>query len=166
MKFKSLLVGAFLVVLSGVSHAAAMTNSWENTLIDFLFRGQAYTPPSKIYIALFTTCPTDSSGGTEVTGSGYGRVDPGTSALTVWGGTDTGGTSTSSGVNGTTYNLAALTFPVATGDWAGPINCFGGMTALSGGTLLFYAPLTAARTITNGSTASFAIGALTFQIDN
>jgi hypothetical protein len=165
MKFKSLLAGVFLAILSSVSHAAAMTNTWENSLIDFLFRAQAYTPPTKIYIALFSTCPTDSSGGTEVTGSGYGRVDPGTSALTVWGGTSTGGTSTSAGSDGTTYNLGVLTFPSATGDWT-TANCFGGMTASSGGTLLFYAPLTAARTITNGSTASFAIGALTFQLDN
>jgi len=40
------------------------------------------------------------------------------------------------------------------------------MSALSGGTLIFYAALTASRNITNGSTASFSAGSLTFTIDN
>jgi hypothetical protein len=169
MKFscavKSFLLASLLALSAPFAHAAAMTNSWENSLIDFLFRGQAYTPPTHIWIGLFTTCPTDSTAGTEVSGGTYGRVDPGAAGLTIWGGTSTGGTSVSSGTDGTTYNLGALTYTTATADWSGTVVCFGGFTASTGGTLLFYAPLTANRTITNGSTASFAIGALTFQVD-
>lgn len=147
------------------SQSAAMTNNWENSLIDFLFRGQTYTPPATIYIALFTTCPTDSTSGTEVSGGSYARVAV-TSSLANWAGTQSAGSTTaSSGTGGTTSNNATVTFPTATADW-GTVNCFGGMTASTGGTLLFYASLTTPRSITNGSTASFAAGALTFQIDN
>jgi hypothetical protein len=87
-------------------------------------------------------------------------------SLANWAGTQSAGSTTaSSGTGGTTSNNNAITFPAATADW-GTINCFGYMSASSSGTLLFYASLTAARSITNGSTASFAAAALTFQIDN
>lgn len=164
---------ALLLALSAISPArsAALTDTYENSLIDWLMRGQALTPTANGYIALFTTCPTDSTGGTEVTGSGYARVGGPASAVSAtlanWAGTQSAGsTVASSGSTGTTSNNNTISFPAATGDWAGPINCFGYMSASTGGTLIFYAPLTAARTITNGSTASFAPAALTFQIDN
>lgn len=160
-----LVVIGLCVAMPQRTQAAAMTNNWENSLIDFLFRGQTYTPPATIYIALFTTCPTDSTSGTEVSGGSYARVAV-TSALANWAGTQSAGSTTaSSGTGGTTSNNAAVTFPTATADW-GTVTCFGGMTASTGGTLLFFANLTTSRSITNGSTASFANGALTFQIDN
>lgn len=160
---------ALLLALSAISPArsAALTDAAENAYgIDFLVRGQTYTPPSTGYIALFPTCPTDSTAGTEVTGGSYARVAV-AATMANWAGTQGAGTTVaSSGTSGTTSNNNAITFPTATADWPGPINCFGYMTALSGGTLIFYAPLTAARTITNGSTASFPAGALTYQSDN
>ena len=165
MKLKSLLAGVFLVVLSGVGHAAALTNTYENSIVDWLMRGQSLTPPATGYVALFTTCPTDSTAGTEVTGGSYARVSV-VASLANWAGTQSSGSTTaSSGTNGTTSNNGAITFPAATADW-GTVNCFGYMSASSGGTLIFYAALTAARNIANGSTASFAAAALTFQIDD
>jgi len=165
MKLKSLLAGVFLVVLSGVGHAAALTNTYENSIVDWLLRGQSLTPPATGYVALFTACPTESAAGTEVTGGSYARVAVAAS-LANWAGTQSSGSTTaSSGTNGTTSNNGAITFPVATADWS-TVNCFGYMSASSGGTLIFYAALTAARNIANGSTASFAAAALTFQIDD
>lgn len=162
---KSTLAGLTLGLSSSLAFAGAMTNSWENTLIDFLFRAQSYTPPATIYIGLFTVCPTDSTAGTEVSGGSYARVAV-TSSLANWAGTQSAGsTVASSGTGGTTSNNAAITFPTATADW-GTAVCFGGFTASSSGTLLFYAALTNSRTISNGSTASFAAGTLTFQIDD
>lgn len=67
--------------------------------------------------------------------------------------------------NGTTVNNLTITFPTATGDW-GTANGFGIWDSNTNGNLLVYAPLSPARTITNGSTASFAAGALTVQVDN
>ena len=163
--FLPLVVGLSLVLSAGFANAAALTNAHENTWIDFELRAQAYSPPATGYIALFTTCPTDSTAGTEVTGGSYARVAV-TASLANWAGTQSAGSTTaSSGTSGTTSNNNVITFPAATADW-GTVNCFGYMTASSGGTLIFYAALTASRNITNGSTASFAAAALTFTIDN
>jgi len=154
-----------IVAFSSVSHSAALTDTYENSIIDWLMRGQSLTPPATGYVALFTTCPTDSTAGTEVSGGSYARVAIAAS-LANWAGTQSAGSTTaSSGTGGTTSNNGAITFPTATADW-GTVNCFGYMSALSGGTLIFYAALTASRNITNGSTASFSAGSLTFTIDN
>lgn len=151
---------------SQFAHSAALTDTYENSMIDWLMRAQTLTPPTTgAYIALFTTCPTDSTAGTEVSGGSYARVNYAAS-LANWAGTQSAGSTTaSSGTGGTTSNNNVITFTTATADW-GTVNCFGYMTASSGGTLIFYAALTASRNITNGSTASFAAAALTFQIDN
>ncbi len=163
--FKYGLIGLALTLFSGFVSAASMTNYLENKLIDAFLRGQSYTMPATVYVGLYTVCPTDSTAGTEATGGSYARVAV-TSSLANWAGTQGAGTTVaSSGTGGTTSNNNAITFPTATADW-GTVNCFGYFTASSGGTLIFYAALTASRNITNGSTASFAAGTLTFQIDN
>lgn len=154
-----------LALFSGLVNAAALTNTYENSMIDWLMRGQALTPPATGYVALFTTCPTDSFDGTEVSTGSYARVAV-TASLANWAGTQAAASTTaSSGSGGTTSNNNVITFPTATADW-GTVNCFGYMTASTSGTLVFYAALTASRNITNGSTASFAAAALTLQLDN
>lgn len=159
-----------VILAVGVIHqqplqAAALTDTYENSIIDWLMRGQSLTPPATGYIALFTTCPTDSTSGTEVSGGSYARVAV-TASLANWAGTQSAGSTTaSSGTGGTTSNNSVITFPTATADW-GTVNCFGYMTASTSGTLIFYAALTASRVITNGATVSFSAGALTFTIDN
>lgn len=169
MKFKQFLYGALLalfVAIPGIGHSAALTDTYENSTIDWLMRAQTLTPPTTgAYIALFTTCPTDATAGTEVTGGSYARVNYAAS-LANWAGTQSAGSTTaSSGTNGTTSNNNVITYPAATADW-GTVNCVGYMSASSGGTLIWYTALTASRNITNGSTASFAAAALTFQVDN
>lgn len=166
MKLKSLLASVFLAVLSGGIYATGnLPNGIENGFIDW-FRGQAFAAPTAYYVALYTTaCASDSATFTEVTGSGYSRKQYNPS-LANWSGTQGDGTTVaSSGTTGTTKNNNAITFDPATGDW-GTVQCFAVMSASSGGTMYFYAPLTSARNITNGSTASFAAYALTLQIDS
>jgi len=53
---------------------AALSNYLENKLVDQLFRGQAYSFPTTLYIGLLTSAPSDSSSGTEVSGGSYARV--------------------------------------------------------------------------------------------
>ena len=144
---------------------AAMTDYLENKIIDWLLRGQTFTPPATTYVGLFTVAPTDSTAGTEVSGGSYARVAV-TSSLANWAGTQAAlSTSASSGTGGTTSNNAAITFPTATADW-GTVVAFGLFDASTSGNLLIYANLTASRSVTNGSTAFFAASALTFQDDN
>lgn len=164
-KFK-LFAAALLIGVAGFAQAAAMSDYLENKVVDWLLRGQTFTPPATVYVALYTTCPTDSTAGTEVSGGSYARVAV-TSSLANWAGTQSAGsTSASSGTGGTTSNNAAITAPTPTANW-GTINCWGVLDAPTSGNLLFYSALTTAKTVNNGDAApSFAIGAATFQIDN
>jgi len=145
---------------------AAMTDYLENKIIDWLLRGQSFTPPSTVYVALFTAAPTDAGGGTEVSGGSYARVGV-ACTLSNWAGTQGAGTTTAStGSSGTTSNNVAITFPAPTANW-GTVTAFGLFDAPTGGNLLIYGNLNTPKTINNGDAApSFAAGALTFQDDN
>lgn len=155
---------------------AAMSDFLENKLIDFLFRAQALgitgataaagTGPATLYYALLTAAPSDTGGGTEVTGGSYARVAV-TSSLANMAGTQAAASTTaSSGTTGTTSNNAAITFPAPSANW-GVVTHFGVYDASTSGNLLFYGALTASKTINNGDAApAFAISAFTLQIDN
>ncbi len=144
---------------------SALTDYTENKLIDFLLRGQAFTPPTNVYLALFTVAPTDAGGGTEVTGGSYARVTiPCTS--TDWCGTQGAATTgASTGTSGTISNNNTLTFPTPTANW-GTVVGAALMDASSGGNMLIYGPLAANQVVNTGNTVSFAPAALSFQLDN
>ena len=146
---------------------ANMTDYLENKMLDWLFRGQTFTPPATMYVGLFTADPTDVAGsGTEVTGGGYARVAVADSMADWAGSQSAGSTTASTGSSGTTSNNNPITFPAPTGAW-GSITAFGIFDAATGGNMLFYAALTVPKTVNNGDAApSFAAGALTVQIDN
>lgn len=146
---------------------ASMTDYLENKMIDFLFRGNpgSFVAPTAMFVGLYTATPSDTGGGTEVSGGSYARVSM-TPNTTNWANTQNSGTGVSSGTGGTTQNLVAVTFPAPTANW-GTIGWWGIFDASSAGNLLFWAALTTAKTVNNGDAApSFAIGALTVQIDN
>lgn len=145
---------------------AALSDYLENKIIDYILRAQTFTAPTTVYVALLTAAPSDTGGGTEVTGGSYARVAV-TSALANWAGTQSAGSTTaSSGTGGTTSNNASVTFPVPSANW-GSITHMAVYDASTSGNLLFWAALTTAKTVNNGDAApSFAAGALTLQIDN
>jgi hypothetical protein len=155
-----------LLAFSALAQATAMSDYLENKLVDALVRGQSYTMPTTVYVGLATSTGSDASCGTEVTGGSYARVAV-VSNMTNWAGTQSAGsTSASSGTGGQISNNAAVTFPAPTANW-GTVTEFCVFDAASGGNLLWRAALTVAKTINNGDAApSFAIAALTFQIDN
>ena len=143
----------------------AMSDYLENKLIDHVFRATSFTAPSSIYIALFTANPSDSGGGTEVTGGSYARVNLAPS-ISNWANTQTSGTGASSGTSGTTSNSSTITFASPTANW-GTITGMAAFDASTSGNMLFWAALTTSKTVNNGDAApSFSAGALTFQIDN
>ena len=129
-----------------------MSDYLEAALRTLIFRtGTGMTKPTHLGIALFTAAPSDSGGGTEVSGGSYARVDvPPLDAN--WSAPDSTG--------GLTANLAAITFPTASASW-GTVTHVGIFDATSGGNLLFWGALTASKTVGSGDTFSFAIGALT-----
>ena len=155
---------------------SAFSDFAENKLIDFLFRAQALgitgatagagEGPATLYVALFTANPSETGGGTEVTGGSYARAAV-TSSLANWAGTQGAGTTTvSSGTSGTTSNNNAIPFPAPTANW-GVITGAALYDASAAGNMLFWSPLTINKTVNNGDPApSFPAGSLTFQIDN
>lgn len=110
-----------------------MSNYLENALVNGTLRGTTYTAPTTVYVALYTTDPTDADTGTEVSGGSYARQSVTFGAPS----------------NGVSTNSAAVTFPTATASW-GTIGWIGIRDASSGGNLLYHAPLTASKTISSG----------------
>jgi len=163
--FNTFIIAVALFVITNVN-AASLSNYLENKLVDAFLRGQAFTMPTTVYVALATTTGSDVACGTEVTGGSYARVAV-TSSLANWAGTQSAGsTVASSGTGGTTSNNNAIAFPAPTTNW-GSVTELCVFDAASAGNLLFRAALTTPKTINNGDAApSFAAGALTFQIDN
>lgn len=140
---------------------AAMSDWLENGLVDLILRNQTLTIPAALHVALYTAAPSDSGGGTEVTGGSYARVSV-TRNLTNWAGTQSAGSTTAStGTGGQTSNNGAITFPAPTANW-GTVTHFGIFDAATGGNLLFHGALTTAKTVNNGDAApSFNAAALT-----
>ncbi len=138
---------------------SAMSDFLENSLVDQIFRGQTAPTTSTLYIGLYTAAPSDTGGGTELSGSGYARVSV-SSSLANWAGTQsTGSTTASSGTGGATSNNTAITFPEPTSGW-GQVQAFGVFDAATGGNLLFHGSLTINKTINEGDTVTFPAGSL------
>lgn len=144
----------------------------ENKIVDWLYRGQVFTPPATRYFALLTA-NTDDDGSplTEVStsGTGYARVAV-ASSLANFAGTQGAGTTTAStGTSGTTSNNVPVTWGTPIGNWtpSGQVVMVATFDAATGGNLLEYLPLANPKNISVGDPApSFANGQLTFQVDN
>lgn len=138
---------------------SAMSDFLENALVDQLFRGQSAPSTGTLYVGLLTSAPSDSGGGSEVSGNNYARVSV-ASSLANWAGTQGAGTTVaSSGTSGQTSNNGAITFPTPSGTW-GTVTHFGIYDAASSGNLLFYGALTIAKTINQSDTVTFPAGSL------
>jgi hypothetical protein len=133
---------------------AAMSDFLENRLVDQIFRGQSAPTTTTLHVGLLTAAPSDSGGGTEVSGGSYARVAV-SSSLANWAGTQAAASTTAStGTSGQTSNNVAITFPTPTAGW-GTVTHFGIYDAASGGNLLFHGALTIAKTINQADTVTF-----------
>ena len=126
---------------------AEMSNYLENALINATLRNTGYTSPTTVYLALYTTDPTDADTGDEVTGNGYARQ-----SITF------GAPS-----NGVSTNSAAIEFPQATGSW-GTVAYIGIRDASTTGNLLYHTALDASKTIATGDVFKVAIGSLSVTL--
>jgi hypothetical protein len=126
---------------------AELSNYLENALINVTLRATAYTAPTTVYLALYTSDPTDADTGTECSGTSYARQ-----AITF------GAPS-----NGTSTNSAAIEFPQAGGSW-GTITHIGIRDALTTGNLLYHTPLDASKTIATGDVFRVASGSLSVTL--
>jgi hypothetical protein len=112
----------------------------EDAVLNYVFRNTGTPTSTNVYLALYTVTPSDTGGGTEVTGSGYARQ------LVVF--------DASSG--GAVTNTVAETFTASGGSY-GTVVATGIFDALTGGNLLAWDGITS-TTITDGDTLTFPIG--------
>lgn len=138
---------------------SAMSDYLENKLVDQIFRAQAFSFPATLHVGLLTAAPSDSGGGTEVTGGSYARASV-TASLANFAGTQGAGTTVaSSGTGGQTSNNATISFATPTASW-GTVTHFGIYDAASAGNLLFWGALTISKTINQGDTVTFPAASL------
>lgn len=121
-----------------------MSNYLENALINHVFRGIPFPSPTTVYVALFTSDPTDAATGTEVTGGAYVRQPVPFDAP----------------VDGTSTTSVQVTFPVATSPW-GLLTHAAIYDSQTGGDMLVYGPLTISKQIDNGDQFVYKPGKLT-----
>ncbi|WP_449290197.1 phage tail fiber protein [Paenibacillus motobuensis] len=111
-------------------------------LLNAALRNTAFTPPSTVYLALYTSDPTAADTGTEVSGGGYARRVVTFAAPALENGFQT------------TKNSADVEFPIATADW-GLVTHVGIRTAATGGNLMWSKALDNPRTIESGDKPKF-----------
>jgi hypothetical protein len=128
---------------------SALSDYAEKLLLDFLMTAGTATRPSARYIALYTAAPSDSGGGTEVSGNGYSRQSATFAAASTPG--------------GTTSNSGAVSFTASGGSW-GTITHMAIFDASTSGNMLWHGALTASKTIGDGDTLEFAIGNIDLTI--
>lgn len=145
---------------------AALSNYLENNLIDRILRGQSFTFPTDVYFGLLTSAPSDSGGGTEVSGGSYARVTIAASMANFAGTQGAGTTTASSGTSGTTSNNVNITFPTPTANW-GVVSYVGVYDASTSGNLLLWGALTTPKTVNSGDAPPvFEAAAFSFNLDN
>ena len=125
----------------------AMSNYLENALINATLRNTSYTSPSTVYVALFTSDPTDAGSGTECSGGAYARQSATFAAPS----------------DGASSISADVEFPQATGSW-GTLTHFGIFDASSSGNLLYHGALTSSKTIATGDVLKITSSNLTVTL--
>jgi hypothetical protein len=129
---------------------SSFTNYTENLVLTWLLTNGSATRPTAWFVGLFTAAPSDTGGGTEVSGSGYAREATGT--ITV------------SGTATTATNAAAIEFdPASGGNW-GTITHAAIFDASTGGNMIAWAQLTTSRTINDGDVFRIPAGSLTVTL--
>ena len=125
----------------------------EAKILDYMFGGVLYSPPSILYIGLYSALPDDTGGGTELSGDGYARC-PVNNDLVNW----PTATGTTDKTNGTIF-----TFPAATAGWPTVIG-IGIFDSSTGGNMLYYSDITPVS-VSTGDIVRILAGGITVTSD-
>lgn len=129
----------------------AFSNYLEEKIVEHFLRNNSITPPTTVYVSLFQSDPGEATGGTETAYTGYARQSSAWTALDA---------------NGQTKNTASISFP-ANGNASASVTIthIALYDAASAGNRLFYAELSAPKTLSPGDVLSFAANAIVFGLD-
>lgn len=126
------------------------SNTSKQMVLNFLARNQSVAQPTQLYLALYSTNPTDADVGTEANYSGYTRQ-----AVTF-------GAPTLSGGAAAIANSALIQFGVVPSA-SGSIAYAGLKTAATGGDLVYYGSLASTYQMNQGVQPIIPIGSLTIS---
>ena len=123
-----------------------------NEILDHVFKGDAYVPPTSLFVALATATITDSDTGSTITepGENYARIEVGT-----W----------DAAASGLSQNTSAFSLVTANGTGWGTVSDFCLCDHLSTGNMLYYGTLSTVSAIGGDDIAVFAIGAMSIYED-
>ncbi|MFK7692853.1 hypothetical protein [Paenibacillus sp. HJGM_3] len=142
-----------------------LSNWLSDSLLNLAFRNTAWTPPSTVYLALYTSNPTAADTGTEVSGGAYARIAipfaaPVGQSFNLYD-IKTGVAETVT--RRTLKSNAELVFAVATAPW-GLITHVGIRTALTAGNLMYFGAVNNPRTIETGDRMRVAADSIVVSI--
>lgn len=120
----------------------SLTNYGENRMLTLFKEDGTH------YIGLFTVAPSETGGGTEVSGGAYARQ-----AVTFGAASD-----------GTMKNSAAIEFPVATANW-GTAKAWGIFDAATAGNLVWYGDITVPKELLAGDIYRFNASSIVLNMD-
>ena len=124
-----------------------MTYQLANQLANATLRNQSYTSPGNVYAALYSTAPTVSTSGTEITGNGYARVQA----------------TFSNPANGSITTSGTITIGPCTGNNWPTVVSFGVVDASTAGNIMYFKNISA-RNIAVGDSFVIDSGNLTITI--
>lgn len=130
---------------------AALSDSYEISLLNHVFRNIQHTSPTTVYLALFTTNPTDDASGSELADSGYARQS-----------VAFGAPSASDGGHAVA-NSATVEFPAIV-DGQVTVSHFAIFDAATAGTLVAHGAFTSSRTLAVDDIPTVAAGAITVTL--
>jgi len=133
--------------------AGGKSDYLELELLDHVLGGADYPRPTPVHVALFTATPSDTGGGTEVSGNNYSRASVTNNA-----------TNFPAAAAGLKSNGTAIAFPVPSGSW-GTVVAWGIFDAATGGNLLYWGPITPNQSVPANATVTIPIGAMDITED-
>jgi hypothetical protein len=126
--------------------AGNLSDYLENKVLDHILGTTSYTMPDDVYLALYTTTPTDSTSGTEVAGGSYARK-----IITF------GASSSGAATNNTNVDFTLMPTCTVTG--------IAVLDALTSGNILVYGALGSSKAVSSGDTLRIASGDLSISIN-
>lgn len=140
---------------------SAITRKFGAHVVNNIFRNESNIKNTELYVALYTSAPDKTGGGTEVSGGGYSRAAvPCTSAK--WVETAGGGSESAE-----TSNRGDVIFPIPTEDW-GLVTHFALHSAQTGNdNMMFFGEIVVPADIKGGDGApKFQDGSIDIKLDN
>lgn len=123
-----------------------ISNDLANKLANATVRNVSYTSPATVYVALYSTAPTASTSGTELSGSGYTRESVTFAAPSA----------------GSVASNVAVSFGPATADWTAAV-AMAVTDASTGGNIMWFKSI-ATQVVKNGNTLDLDSGDITITI--